>query len=172
MRRIIKDKNFQRHFGSMVTLNQDHLSGQFEEEWSTPVHKVQFSEWMDREVLCGTGGSGYTATLTHTQVKVMVGALLCPSISQVLFCWWDCVSIINLKKYLCRRPAILCIFFKLTQIQQNSIFGQTADLLCLRCFRFGVIPSICFIWGSMNLGHYLTKNRLQNSRFTFLKIVI
>ncbi|XP_005112279.1 uncharacterized protein LOC101862849 [Aplysia californica] len=79
MRRIVQDKVFLQHFGTVTTLNQDHLSAQFEEEWSTGVHKVQFSDWMEKEVLYSK------VTLTPMELKTLLGALLCPGLSKVSY---------------------------------------------------------------------------------------
>uniref|UniRef100_A0A2C9LH51 Uncharacterized protein n=1 Tax=Biomphalaria glabrata TaxID=6526 RepID=A0A2C9LH51_BIOGL len=78
LQRIAKDKSFKQTCGSMVTLHVDDLSAPFEEEWSTPVHKHQFTDWMKSKILCQT-----SSVLTQDQLRLLVGALLSPRLSSV-----------------------------------------------------------------------------------------
>ncbi|KAH9513804.1 hypothetical protein Btru_031448 [Bulinus truncatus] len=78
LQRIAKDKSFKQLYGNLVTLHVDDLSAPFEEEWSTPVHRHQFTEWMKNKVLCHK-----SSLLTQDQLQLLVGTLLSPRLSQV-----------------------------------------------------------------------------------------
>lgn len=78
LRRIFTEKAFQHQFETVTALNADQLSAQFEDEMTTAVHKVQFSHWMDEEVMVNN-----EVTLKEDDLHVLVGTLLCPGLSQV-----------------------------------------------------------------------------------------
>ncbi|GFR85738.1 hypothetical protein ElyMa_004181600 [Elysia marginata] len=77
MQRITRDKALQKSLAKVSLLHLDDLCPPFEEEWSTADLKRQFTEWMHEHVLC------CPPSLLAVDVKLFVGALLCPQLSCV-----------------------------------------------------------------------------------------
>lgn len=77
MQRIARDKALQKSLSKVRLLHLDDLPPPFEEEWSTPALKRQFTEWMQKHVL------SHPASLSPIDVQLFVGALLCPQLSCV-----------------------------------------------------------------------------------------
>ncbi|GFO15953.1 hypothetical protein PoB_004245800 [Plakobranchus ocellatus] len=73
--KLSKDKTLQKNLSHVSLLHLDDLCAPFEEEWSTPAHKRQFTEWMEKNILC------HPSALSANDLRLLIGALLCPQLS-------------------------------------------------------------------------------------------